>query len=218
MRQSEKIGEFTKAMVAAQMSFKIAEKDGQNPHFQSNYATIESVIDSVVPALNAQGIAVIQRPAADDAYQGACLETMLIHASGEWMSSLIRIPSGKNDAHGFGSAYTYARRYSLAAMCGIKQHDDDGNAAAEQAKAEKEQAKVDDKVSKLSKNLATAFGWLKKAKYADMHKNTYRANVVKIIDANEGDEVRILAYLEEQGWKGTEMASDMATEKMPDGK
>lgn len=196
MRQSEKIGEFTKAFVEAQKVFKAAEKDGANPHFHSNYATIESVIDSVVPALNAKGIAVIQRPAADDQYQGACLETMLIHTSGEWMSSLIRIPSGKNDAHGFGSAYTYARRYSLAAMCGIKQFDDDGNAAVEAAKVV---AKNIDRIKKLPKDIQQGFKLLKPRIGKGMTDEEYYAEVIKVVDGNEGDPVRIKAWIEEKG-------------------
>lgn len=215
MEKSESISAIATAFAKAQSEFQAAEKDGENPHFNSAYATIESVISAVLPILNKHEIAVIQSPRASQEFQGAELETVFVHKSGEWFSGTIKVPSGKNDAHGYGSAYTYARRYSLAAMCGLKQFDDDGNAAAEQKAAKQEAAKVDDKVSKLSKNLQTAFGWLKKSKYADMDKRTYRNNVVKIIDANEGDEDLILAYLNDQGWRGTEMASDMAGEKMP---
>lgn len=196
MKQSENIGEITKALVAAQKQFKAAEKDGQNPHFHSNYATIESVIDSVVPALNEQGIAVIQGPSADESFQGACLETMLVHTSGQWISSLIKIPSGKNDAHGFGSAYTYARRYSLAAMCGIKQYDDDGNAAAEK---EKEKSKNIDIIKKLPKDIQLGFKAIKPKLGKGMDEEQYYAEVVKIIQANNGDPEGIKSYLRDKG-------------------
>lgn len=202
MRQSEKIGEFTKAFVAAQKQFKSAEKDGENPDFHSNYATIESVIDSVVPALNNQGIAVLQRPSADDQYQGACLETMLIHTSGEWMSSLIRIPSGKNDAHGFGSAYTYARRYSLAAMCGIKQFDDDGNGASEKEKAEYEKRKKTDRMKSLPKDILQGFAYLKSTEGKGMLDEKYRESVLKVMDANNDDTELLRGYLRDKGWTG----------------
>jgi len=42
----------------------------------------------------------------------------------------LHVPSAKNDPQGYGSALTYARRYSLMAACGIAPEDDDGNAAS----------------------------------------------------------------------------------------
>jgi hypothetical protein len=54
---------------------------------------------------------------------------MLLHTSGEWLSSTLRIPATKQDAQGFGSAITYGRRYGLQAICGVPAEDDDGNAA-----------------------------------------------------------------------------------------
>lgn len=213
MRQSENIGKIAAALTEAQKKFTTAAKDGDNPHFRSHYATIESVLDAVVPALNAQGIAVIQRPAADD-YQGACLETMLVHNSGEWISSLIKIPSGKNDAHGYGSAYTYARRYSLAAMCGLKQGDDDGNAAVEQDKAEQKKASADDKIKAMPRDIMDGFAWLKKQPdNAKMHSGTFRAGVVAVIDANNGDPEAIRSYLRDKGYKAGE--PDVSGDGMP---
>lgn len=208
MKQSEKIDELAKALVAAQKKFKTAEKDGENPHFHSNYATIESVIDSVIPALNAEGIAVIQGPAAETDYQGACLETMFLHTSGQWISRLIKIPSGKNDAHGFGSAYTYARRYSLAAMCGIKQHDDDGNAATEQAKAEREMARKTDRIKSLPKDISDGFAWLKKQpEHKDSSSTVFRSGVIAVMDSNNDDPEALRGYLRDKGWRGNMVAN-----------
>lgn len=218
MNQSEKIGEIAAALAKAQSQFTAAQKDGDNTHFRSNYATIESVLESVVPALNANGIAVIQRPMAKDEFQGAQLETMLVHSSGEWISSLIKIPSGKNDAHGYGSAYTYARRYALAAMCGIKQTDDDGNGAAEQGKPSKDAPKVNalrDLLKGFPDSIKDGFEWHKKTNHATMKDATYIENVAKVIKANQSDPEAISGYLKEKGWLGTAMASDMARESMP---
>jgi hypothetical protein len=44
-------------------------------------------------------------------------------------------PASKNDAQGFMSALTYARRGSLMAACGIAPEDDDGNAATRKPSA-----------------------------------------------------------------------------------
>jgi hypothetical protein len=47
----------------------------------------------------------------------------------------LHVPASKQDAQGYGSALTYARRYSLMAACGIAPEDDDGNAASRRAPA-----------------------------------------------------------------------------------
>jgi hypothetical protein len=59
------------------------------------------------------------------------VETIFIHSSGEQISSgKLHVPATKHDAQGYGSALTYARRYSLMTACGIAPEDDDGNSAA----------------------------------------------------------------------------------------
>ena len=63
--------------------------------------------------------------------EGVMVETVFVHESGEVMESgMLHVPAVKHDAQGFGSALTYARRYSLMAACGIAPEDDDGNAAS----------------------------------------------------------------------------------------
>ena len=58
------------------------------------------------------------------------METIFLHSSGETFSSgELYVPVSKHDAQGYGSAITYARRYSLLAACGVAPEDDDGNAA-----------------------------------------------------------------------------------------
>jgi hypothetical protein len=52
------------------------------------------------------------------------------HASGEWISQEMSVPVTKPDAQGAGSALTYMRRYAVAAVVGVVQADDDGNAAS----------------------------------------------------------------------------------------
>jgi len=53
----------------------------------------------------------------------------------ELMAKMAEGSTAKNDAQGFGSALSYARRYSLMAACGIAPEDDDGNAASVPPKA-----------------------------------------------------------------------------------
>ena len=117
------------ALAQAQMQMGKALKSASNPHFKSKYADLASVTEACMPALNAQGIAVIQ-PTTDDE-SGRFVETILIHGeSGETLQCRVPLIVAKNDMQGYGSAVTYARRYGLMSMAGIAPEDDDGNAAA----------------------------------------------------------------------------------------
>jgi len=119
-------------MVKAQKGFGPALKSSQNPHFKSRYADLSACVEAVVEALNANGIALTQHTHQTDG--GVCVETILLHESGEELSfGKLFVPSSKNDAQGYGSALTYARRYSLMAACGLAPEDDDGNAASASA-------------------------------------------------------------------------------------
>lgn len=132
MQRSDEIKEFAAAFVKAQAALQHAEKDAKNKAFNSSYATLASVIDAVRPALNEQGISIVQ--AAVESETGVGIQTTLLHSSGEWISSITYVPVGAATAHGVGAAYTYAKRYGLASICGISaETDDDGNQATRSA-------------------------------------------------------------------------------------
>ena len=117
------------ALVAAQKSFGPALKSSTNPHFKSRYADLASVVEAVIDGLNANGIALMQL--THECENGVIVETMFLHESGETLSAgKLHVPATKHDAQGYGSALTYARRYSLMAACGVAPEDDDGNAAS----------------------------------------------------------------------------------------
>ena len=117
------------AFVKAQKSFAPALKTNTNPHFKSKYADLSACVEAVIDALNNNGIAMIQRTHEDQS--GVMVETVFIHESGEIIESgKLHVPASKQDPQGYGSALTYARRYSLMAACGIAPEDDDGNAAS----------------------------------------------------------------------------------------
>ena len=117
------------AFVAAKKAFGPALKDKTNPAFRSKYADLGACIDAVEDALLANGIAVYHESTEDPA--GITVECVLLHESGETIrGGKLHVPAVKHDPQGFGSAMTYARRYSLMAVCGIAPEDDDGNAAA----------------------------------------------------------------------------------------
>lgn len=131
MEQAERIGaDFAKAFVAAQSEMKAAEKDRKNPHFGNDYATLDSVLDACREVLNKHGIGVMQFPCGDSADMAA-VTTTLVHTSGQSASGKLSLPVSKKDPQGHGSAITYARRYGLLAICGLKTgDDDDGNNAS----------------------------------------------------------------------------------------
>jgi hypothetical protein len=129
MKTSESLGKIAPALLQAQREIRFAAKDAKNPHFKNTYADLPAVIDAVKGPLNDAGIIFIQTPAPSD--DGKLhLTTRLIHESGEWIESTAVTPLQKADPQGVGSAITYMRRYSLAAITGLYQDDDDGNAAS----------------------------------------------------------------------------------------
>jgi len=131
------------AFVRAQRAFGPALKTSSNPHFRSRYADLSACVEAVIDALNENGIALIQK--TYECKDGVMVETLFVHESGEVMEGgILHVPAVKHDAQGFGSALTYARRYSLQAACGIAPEDDDGNMASRRPEA-KPTTKVDSK-------------------------------------------------------------------------
>jgi hypothetical protein len=130
MNKSESITNLATALAMAQMNIRGAIKDSANPFFKSKYADLSSVVEAIRPAFGQCGLSYIQRIEPSDKDE-VRVETILLHASGEWLScGVLNLPVSKADAQGYGSALTYARRYSLAAACGVAPEDDDGNAAS----------------------------------------------------------------------------------------
>jgi len=122
------------ALVKAQQAFGPALKTSTNPHFRSRYADLSACVEAVIEGLNSAGIAMIQRTSEDTT--GVTVETVFIHESGEMLEcGKLHVPAAKQDPQGYGSALTYARRYSLMAACGIAPEDDDGNLASRKPSA-----------------------------------------------------------------------------------
>jgi hypothetical protein len=131
-QQEKSMKTIATAFVKAQKEFAPALKTSTNPHFRSKYVSLDGCIEAVLDALNNNGIGLIQ--STHDCDNGVKIETVLIHESGETLSGgVLHVPAAKQDAQGYGSALTYARRYSLMATCGIAPEDDDGNLATERA-------------------------------------------------------------------------------------
>jgi ERF superfamily len=129
MIHSESIANLTLALSIVQGKMSHAVKDSANPFFKSKYADLESVWDACRSLLSENGLAIMQFPG--EYYENnMTLTTIISHKSGEYIMKEMSVPVTKPDAQGAGSCLTYMRRYALAAVVGVVQADDDGNAAS----------------------------------------------------------------------------------------
>jgi len=128
-RQSDTIGSIAAALAKAQAEMKSAKKNQDNPYFKSVYADLASCYEACREPLTKNGIAIFQGIEDSADSDSIILNTMLIHSSGEWLSSSLRMPLLKKDPQAVGSVITYARRYGLCAAIGLASEDDDAESA-----------------------------------------------------------------------------------------
>lgn len=129
-RMSEQIENLVAAFSKAQAEFPAVLKTAKNPYLGSKYADISSIKDSVRPVLSRHGLAVFQRPLPTDG-STVRIETILAHVSGQWIGGELTLKPAKADPQSFGSAITYASRYSLQALLFLSTDDDDGQASSQ---------------------------------------------------------------------------------------
>lgn len=125
--KSESLNELAKALCDAQKELKPALKDAKNTFYNSSYADLASVTEAV-RSIHAHGLSYTQT--LDMVGETPVLKTTLLHVSGQWVEGVQPLMAVKKDPQSLGSAITFARRYGLAAIVGLTQDDDDGNAAS----------------------------------------------------------------------------------------
>ena len=128
--KSGSIDKLAGALAKAQSEMKGAAANSKNSFFKSGYADLHTVIESSLPYLNKYGLSIVQGNIPIDKH--IMVTTTLLHESGQWIRSEIKMPLKEATAHAVGSACTYGRRYGLSAIVGIAQFDDDGNANSPQ--------------------------------------------------------------------------------------
>lgn len=132
---SESINNLAAALAKAQGQFTNPERNREvevrtktGGSYKFRYATLDNILAMARKPLSENGLSVVQTVAG---VNGALfLETTLMHASGQWIRTMlpISVEGGGNQA--LGGAITYAKRYAITAMLGIAaDDDDDGNAA-----------------------------------------------------------------------------------------
>lgn len=148
-KTSENLNDLFASLAKAQATIENASKNSLNPHFKSRYADLAEVLNAVREPLSNNGLSVIQT--VDEIEGRIYLLTTLAHLSGQFITSRMPLILSKNDCQGLGSALTYCRRYSIAAICGIAQEDDDAEGTKEREsfpKLEMPQKKVNFAVPK----------------------------------------------------------------------
>lgn len=127
------------ALAEAHKSIGAAVKGAANPFFKSKYSTLGDVLAVCKEPLSANGLSILQLVGADT--KGAYLETILLHSSGEHITSTMAVtPTKPNDLQALGSAITYCRRYALQSMMCIPSVDDDTEWAEKAARNRPEDA------------------------------------------------------------------------------
>lgn len=129
--RSEDINELSTALAKAQGEYTIAGLNRQNPYFKSKYADLASVVNAARPALTKYGLSVVQNILAHDD-GSSVLHTILMHTSGQYMESRMKILPAKSDIQAISSYTTYIKRMAFASLVGVvtgDEMDDDGEAA-----------------------------------------------------------------------------------------
>jgi len=202
--RSKQINELASALAKAQMGMRVASESSENPYFKSKYADLATVVKASRQYLTANGLAVVQQVVVHDDGQNI-LHTILLHSSGQWIESTVRIIPAKNDIQTLGSCITYLRRYSYAALVGVTaaKEDDDGELAMSPVRSSDEKGtglntKYDsrqespeaiskDQLAELEYELAEypdiaeqVLEGLRLQSLADMPKSKYRASVERV--------------------------------------
>ena len=132
MFTSESIVKIAPALLAAQKEIGAAKKESENPFYRSSYSSLGEVMRVCKEPCNKNGITILQPVGADES--GNYVETVLLHESGEFISSRMRLAvKAENDPQALGSSVSYAKRYTLQALLLIPSEDDDGEKATSHA-------------------------------------------------------------------------------------
>ena len=142
-QQSPSIGALGVALCQVQAGLRRLKPKNKNPLLNNKYADLAAVWDHVRAPLTEAGLSVVQTTRTGE--RGIVVVSTLVHGeSGEWIRGELevvgKVNKGVSEAQAAGSAISYARRYSLAALVGVtvSDEDDDGNRAGARSDTRKE--------------------------------------------------------------------------------
>lgn len=142
MKTSESIKQIIPAFLKTQTSLKSVKKDRVNPFAESTYATLDAILEELLPKLNENDLMLTQAPVFEN-FEGAMrigVETTIFHKSGEFLQYdpfFMELERGSkmNMAQSAGSVTTYAKRYAVSAIFGISTDEDKDGINSELNKA-----------------------------------------------------------------------------------
>lgn len=156
MKSSEQLNELADALSKAQGVMQFALKDSKNPFFKSSYADLTSIVSCIQKPLSDNGLSFVQAMRLEGELK--VLETILLHKSGQWISSDYPVTPTKSDPQSLGSATSYARRYGLQALIGVvADDDDDGEASMNRGLDQKKNSLKKEELKSLPKEINHAF-------------------------------------------------------------
>lgn len=130
MKTSEKIDQIIPALLKVKAKLQAVIKDSNNPFYKSKYATLEAHLLEVEPLLAENGLLLLQPTVYNELTNMNLVESNIYHSSGQFVSSSLAITATGLDAQKTGASITYYRRFTLGALLGIINADDDGNTAS----------------------------------------------------------------------------------------
>jgi hypothetical protein len=147
--RSENQKDLFSALAKAQADMPIAVRSSINPYFKSNYASFSDIIKASRTVLSKNGLAVSQDIIERDNGQ-KYLYTVLMHASGQFKASRIKINPVKQDIQELGKYVSYLKRYTYAALVGVADamEDDDGESSMVEVREERAQKSPHKKIHK----------------------------------------------------------------------
>ena len=144
MERSEQIDQLATALSKFQgsleqpkMNSTVKIKTRTGGEYSFKYADLAECKAAAKKPLAENGLAVTQL--IEDDYS---LITMLVHSSGQWISSRVKMPIMEQGAQAVGSAITYAKRYAFCSILGIVADDDEDGSLSQGNSAQKSPAKA----------------------------------------------------------------------------
>ena len=120
----------TDALLRVQRQIGTVKQNADNPFFGSKYANLQTCWNYVRPFYNEENILIQQVVHETDS--GVSIETLFIGYGTQLSGGKLPVPASKNDPQAYGSAVSYAKRYSLLQACGLAtaKEDDDAEQTA----------------------------------------------------------------------------------------
>jgi hypothetical protein len=211
VEQSSEVNELASALAAAQVQFpvlvkartaKVPTKSGTE--YSYRYVDLAAIVAQITPILAAHGLAVVQMP--DHAGDADTLTTMVLHTSGQWVRSSMRLHLAMLAPQAHGSAITYARRYALCAALGIVADVDDDGAQTQRAQRTERAASAPARheggiTAAQSRKMAAQFSQLgiteRSARLA-LVSGVLGTECTSSADLTSGEASRVIAFLDEE--------------------